>query len=126
MQRLWQVLGGRAMIERWKQIVGSNNRYEISSFGRVRRLLNRADEAFCEIVKPVESNGRFYIHLKYHGQSRLWSLAVLVLHHFGTGAKMAKKSMPQHLDGDFHNCCIDNLQWATPVLSGVQEAWGYS
>jgi hypothetical protein len=98
------------MKEIWKPIVGWN-KYEISSYGRIRRD--------STIRKLTTNNGYLYIHLSQDGKNKNFRVHRLVLlAHIGIPDQ--SQIHTRHIDGDKLNNHISNLRWGT-VLENIED-----
>lgn len=106
--------------EEWRQVLGYEGSYEVSSLGRVRsvdRILGQIGSHGKPIVRQLR--GRV---LKTHAQPGRYKKCILsrkshdvhivVLTAF-SGPKAAKHLQCRHLDGDNLNNRADNLKWGT-------------
>ena len=117
MGRVWGDSGtGDALMEEWQQI-RSHPDYEISSFGRVRRLINaprgigKAGDIKSFRLDPA---GYPFVTLSYDGKKTSLHLHVLVCRAF-CGEKPSDLHEVAHWDGNRSNAKADNLRWATHV-----------
>ena len=110
------------MKEIWKDVKGFENVYQISNLGRLKRLetiikskymgkYNRNVHKYEKIIN-VNKNERYYKYtLKYKNKKRVATIHRLVAEAFIPNPN----NLPQvnHIDGNKHNNCIDNLEWCT-------------
>ena len=82
-------------------------RYEVSNFGRIRRIGGR-------ILKPSVSQGYLHVSLCRDGEIATKRVHVVVLCAF-CGPAPFEGAQAAHNDGDALNCGLTNLRWATPV-----------
>lgn len=106
------------MEEIWKDVVGYEGLYQVSSFGRVKSLrktreLGIASRTFPEkILKPLPNLKYFRVALsKGVGKFNHYMIHRLVAMAFLDN----KESLPQvnHIDGSGSNNHVDNLEWCT-------------
>lgn len=112
------------MIEAWLPVVGYEDYYEVSNYGRVRRLARVVIKTTKHgkrvpvrrkggDVSAFSCGGRWYprVTLTVDFQKRTVSVHTLVLEAF---AGPAPKGMEcRHLDGKKLNNRLDNLRWGT-------------
>ena len=63
-----------------------------------------------QILTPLERGGLLYVRLRQNAERCDYPLARFVLETFGF-PQTAPSATVLHRDGDFHNCCLDNLEW---------------
>lgn len=105
--------------EIWKSIPGYEGYYEASNHGRIRSVERYVEHNYgglakkkSRILKPDSTTGGYYsIRLHKENRSYKTQLGRLVLMAF-TG-KRPRKLECNHVDGDKHNNCIENLEWVT-------------
>lgn len=92
--------------EEWRPVVGWEDRYEVSSIGRVRGRSGK-------IMRQHLRRGRPRIQLR-HGE-RIWTVLVhrLVAVAFVPGRTKSKFTV-NHIDGKKANNTCHNLEWTTP------------
>lgn len=101
--------------EIWRPIVGYEGYYEVSSFGRVKRVKsitshNRVRKE--KIISPVKfSNGYLFVDLCVRGIRKKKSI------HRGVAIAFLSnpynKEQVNHIDGNKLNNRLDNLEWST-------------
>lgn len=110
-------------MEEWKAVYGYETIYEISNFGRVKRLAyeieNPSPKASGSILKFEEhllkprkiTHGYFSVALYKQGKRKDYKLHRLVATHFIPNPD----NLPEvnHKDEDKSNNCVDNLEWCT-------------
>lgn len=108
-------------IEIWKPIKGYEGLYEVSNFGRVKRLardFNQKHYSGCNshykyqdlILKPSKSNaGYLIVGITKDHKQRKYSIHKLVANAFldKTG------NVINHIDGNKHNNNVSNLEWCS-------------
>jgi hypothetical protein len=82
-------------------------RYEVSNFGRIRRIGGR-------ILKPSASKGYLHVSLCRNGEISTKRVHVIVLSAF-CGRAPFEGAQAAHNDGNPLNCALTNLRWATAV-----------
>lgn len=92
------------MKEIWKDIKGYEGLYQISNMGRVKRL---EDNFITQGYKGEYAN----FTLKKNGISKCFAIHRLVATHFIPNP-LNKKEV-NHIDGNKHNNCVNNLEWNT-------------
>ena len=93
-------------MEYWKDAVGFEGRYEISSLGRVRNKETK------HILKTQGKHGYRRINLTDgSGKSKNCSVHRMVAMAFIDNPE--NKPQVNHIDGDHANNCVDNLEWVT-------------
>jgi hypothetical protein len=110
--------------EEWRDVVGWEGLYQVSSFGRVRSLdrtvqhLNRwgaVSGRVCRgrVLKPSKFCGRYWqVSLKSDGERRAAYVHILVCEAF-KGPRPSAKHQVAHGDGDGLNNRVSNLRWAS-------------
>ena len=111
-------------LERWRPVVGLEDRYEVSDCGRVRsvpRIANRGgvQQRVCgkiiaqQLLKSKRCESRYKVTLltpqgrKHYLVHRLVAAAFCV--------KPAGCDVVNHLDNNPQNNCASNLEWTTPA-----------
>lgn len=106
------------MRERWKPVVGWEDRYEVSSFGRVRSLPlvvaggNNVRRFPARIrATPLGDTGYPIVSLTRYYNGTVKKVHQLVLIAFRGPARAGQ--VTRHLDGDRTNPRLANLRWGT-------------
>lgn len=102
--------------EIWKDIEGFE-KYQISSYGRVRSFKNNKES----ILKPlIKCSG--YVGLQFYQNKKHYNVYVhqLVANAFITNPE--NKPEVNHIDGNKLNNNLTNLQWVT-AKENIQHAW---
>lgn len=101
--------------EQWRPVVGHEDRYEVSSLGRVRSLRARIHRRVMPkiLVPGIDRYGYQFVNLctapyQYTSQR----VHVLVLNAF-VGLRPTAAHMGAHRDADRKNNALSNLRWAT-------------
>lgn len=89
------------MHEEWRDVVGAEDRYEVSSFGRIR--------AKAKILNPWITNGYEYVSLGRGIKKPVHRIVCEAFHGDQPGPNM----VVAHADGSRNNNKIENLRWAT-------------
>lgn len=107
-------------IEIWKDVIGYEFSYQVSSFGRVKSLerIIKRNSVFGDkknkekIIKPSITNGNYYrLNLKKTNNTKSFSIHRLVALHFIPNPE--NKPQVNHKDGDKLNNNYTNLEWVT-------------
>ena len=102
--------------EVWKDIEGFE-KYQISSYGRVRSLRFNKES----ILKPCKKNTRYYFVVLYNNNIPKTSyLHRLVAENFIPNTD--NKLTVNHMNGDKSNNKVTNLEWATSK-ENIQHGW---
>lgn len=120
--------------EAWRYIAGFDNRYQVSSHGRVRRLYDlkggltgsMTQRPSVQVMRPqVGQYGYLYVPLELprrpgeKRKQRKVQVHVAVAAAF-LGARPAKHHVA-HLDGDPRNPCLDNLAYVTAAENSAHR-----
>lgn len=109
--------------EEWRDVVGYENLYKVSNFGRVK--------SFCERLQRILSpcpnkKGYYMVHLHKDGRKKNFSIHTLVARAFIPNPE--NKLTVNHKNGDKTNNSVENLEWATQkenqnhaVRTGLQK-----
>ncbi len=100
------------MIEQWKAIVGYENFYEVSTFGRVKRIRGGPGAKVGKILKTCSHDTYPSVDLCQNGKTTTFQVHILVLIAF-VGPKPTPKHECNHKDGNKWNPCFLNLEWVT-------------
>ena len=107
-------------MESWKPIKGYEGYYEVSNFGQVRSITRIITDSWCvrnfkgKTLKQTEHNGKqpyYYVTLSKNHISRKELVHRLVANAFIDNP--LNKPQVNHIDGDVHNNCVNNLEWVT-------------
>ncbi len=94
--------------EEWKVIPGTNNKYKLSNYGRVKSFCY--DEEHGRIVKPGNIKGYKSINLRVNNQKKTLLIHKLIAELF-LPPKDKDQSVVIHKDWNKLNNHISNLQW---------------
>ena len=108
------------MSEIWKDIIGFEGSYQISSLGRIRSLdrfvncKNGGLKLFKGQIKNVSENKRRYksICLSKNSKTKNFDIHRLLAIHFIPNPENKKEV--NHIDGNRMNNNLSNLEWNTP------------
>jgi hypothetical protein len=96
------------MEETWKDIVGYENLYQISNYGRIKSLLWKV-EKFLALIN--HTNGYKQVNLSKDGNIKKGYVHRLVAEAFIPNPE--NKPEINHIDGDKSNNNVSNLEWVT-------------
>ena len=109
------------MQEIWKPIVGYEGYYEVSSFGRVRRIKGGCGTQVGKILEPCPlPNGYLYLCLSVNNKTERLSIHRLVCSAFHENPE--NKPCVNHIDGNKTNNYAENLEWVT-ASENMQHAY---
>ena len=99
--------------EAWAKIPGFNGAYEISTFGRVRRVIEESNQhRGVPYIMRLSKSGRYaQVSLQEGDEKRTFNVHRLVAQAFIPNPR----NLPQvnHIDGNKRNNRADNLEWVT-------------
>lgn len=100
------------MKELWKDIEGYENKYQISSLGRIKSLKDRFGN-HRELIKKIHANKKGYLitTLWDNAIGKTFYVHILVAKAFIPN--LENKPEVNHIDGIKKNCNIENLEWMT-------------
>jgi len=97
-------------MEEWRDIKGSGGKYQVSSFGNVRKLCgprSRRKDKYYKIIGP-------YPQVVIEGIVIAFPVHVLVATTFLPD--LSKTHVIKPIDGDYSNSRLDNLEWVEPEI----------
>lgn len=107
-----------ALREEWRDVVGFEGRYRVSSLGRV---FSAYKDDVLEGTKPqgpyTYHTVRLYKNGKMHGRAVHKIMAEAFL-----GPRPSPVHQVRHLDGDHTNNQLDNIVWGTPKENAADRA----
>lgn len=114
------------MVEEWKDIEGYEGVYQISSIGRVKRLVDGFKVKACHLIHPyINNRGYVCVHLMSNGLRKAYSVHRLVACAFIPNPH----NYPEvnHISEVKTDNSISNLEWCTSAYnreygSGQQRA----
>ena len=96
--------------EIWKDILQYDGQYQVSNKGRVRSF--KRNKSCPYVLKFSEDkDGYLCVVLSKNGHSNKVRIHRIVAETFLTNPD--RKPTVNHKDGDKHNNCVENLEWAT-------------
>ena len=99
--------------EVWKNVVGYEGVYQVSSCGNVRRIKSGGGAVVGRVLKPGKTKAGYMIVVLYlHGRKRPEYVHRLVASAF-FGGQPSHEHLIAHFDGVRENNRVDNLRWAT-------------
>lgn len=94
------------MTEVWKPVVGDEEHYKVSNFGRVMSIKNG-------VLKPQANNrGYLYVYLRLGGRGKAY-IHRLVAEAFVYNSSPGVNTVVNHIDFNPQNNRADNLEWTT-------------
>lgn len=115
-------------VEEWRPVKGYEGRYEVSSFGRVKRLARVIHRKTCfdyrvpEIIMTLKIRKSGYVEVKLSKGTRE-SRKDFMVHRLVAEAFLPKRKgrdYVDHLDGDKQNNHVSNLEWVTMRENNVR------
>lgn len=103
----------------WKDIPGFEGDYQVSRYGQVRsvdrfRNTHNGIKYCVGVIKALDSNNDGYLQVGLYRDGK--SVKTCGVHQYVAQAFIPNpenKPTVNHIDGDKHNNCVENLEWAT-------------
>lgn len=100
-------------MEEWRPVQEFEGVYEISSLGRVRRVVSCMGGTAGTILRPwISGAGYLYVGLRLPGRRKRVGVHRLVAVAF-LGQPTPERPEVNHLDGDKTNNAVGNLEWVS-------------
>lgn len=101
--------------EIWAPVVGYETHYVVSNKGRVKGIGKKSK--YRLLVPMVHQQGYERVRLSVGGKHRFFLVHRLVATAFIPNPD--NKATVNHLDGNKHNNCVENLEWATQAENNL-------
>lgn len=99
-------------IEQWKDIKNYEGLYQVSDYGKIKRIANGKSTYIGKILKPQIGRSRYsQITLHKNRQRKTFILHRLILEAFRCFCPSNMEC--RHLDGNLQNNKLNNLKWGT-------------
>ena len=106
------------MNEEWKDIIGYDECYQVSNFGRVKSLRRDVKNSASgqrivseKILKHgATPEGYLFVNLSKENKQKNCKVSHLVWDHFGSKSRDGRRLQVDHIDSDIRNNHINNLQ----------------
>jgi hypothetical protein len=105
--------------EEWRVVPGSENRYYVSNYGRVKSYAYNKTEG--QIMKCSVVNSYKTVEFKMNGKSKRHYLHKLVAQ-IWIPKPSEDQSVVIHLDWNFNNNQVNNLEWASDKIARLRTA----
>lgn len=103
-----QVPGCKAPKEEWKDVVGYEGLYEVSSLGQIRNVKRQTI-----LAAPPGKDGYRALVLSKNGKVKCFAVHTVVANAF-IGPKPYPISQVKHKDHNKMNAAVGNLEWVMP------------
>lgn len=97
--------------ELWKDIFGYENIYQISSYGNVRKIINKNNDIQYQMLKPLKRTHYLSVHLYKNHIRKVFDIHRLVAKAFIPNPE--NKPCVNHKDCNKLNNNVNNLEWVT-------------
>jgi hypothetical protein len=102
-------------MEVWKQVVGFENHYAVSNFGRVKRTAKGKGTYVGRIVKKSKHSAGYEAVNLTDGVKKNYVLVHRIICEAFRGSPPSGRHEVAHKDGNKKNNRLANLRWATPA-----------
>lgn len=114
------------MTEIWKDLQGYRETYQVSNLGNVKTKEREGVDghhiASKELTKRDNSNGYYRVDIRLKNDEHRKSYLVHRLVGLLFIPREEGKDFINHIDGNKHNNCVDNLEWCTKSENQI-HAW---
>lgn len=112
----------KGLIEEWKPIKGYESIYEVSNYGKVRRLPCPCNQNKGKVLAlRMASTGYLVTSTFKHGKGKTKLTHLIVWDHFGDSPRDGRRLQVDHIDSNRLNNRIDNLQLLTPRENTIKS-----
>ena len=114
------------MIEEWREIIGTEGRYEVSSLGGLRSWAKQGSplpraRSTPVAMTPYPSDGYLLINLRINGRYVCKTVNHLMAEAF-IGPRPTPSHEAAHLDGRKDHNVRENIVWATPKVNSSHKS----
>jgi hypothetical protein len=106
--------------EEWRVVPETENRYFVSNYGRVKSFTYNKTEG--QIMKCSVVNSFKTVEFKIHNKSKRYYLHKLVAQVWLPKPPSEEHKVVIHLDWNFRNNHVNNLEWATDKIARLRTA----
>lgn len=115
------IIEGMLYVEEWEDLIGYEDHYMVSSFGRIKSLareVHRKLDSVSNIPETLKKQrvnkfGYSTVYVSINKKYKHYMTHVLVAEHF-IGKKPTPSHQVNHKDGNKQNNHVSNLEWTTP------------